>query len=160
MLSCSSVHLCPLVSPTCALFTLANFHAFQHAFMVPGVFHVPAGVLFSHKLPQNTQPAVCSPTAPKAAFFSHHLQAAEPTEAVTLLSLRAKGHAADSSPLPPFLMAHTHQEGDGFTWLLFLPSLFPGRTSFHLDSSKRTQSACKTRVGGLRVSLLCKWSVH
>lgn len=45
---------------TCACSVLANFHAFQYKFLVPGLLHVPAGILLSHKLPQNTQPRCLS----------------------------------------------------------------------------------------------------
>lgn len=46
---------------------------FKHTFSVPGLFHVPAGVLFSHRLPQNTRPSCLSTHLPQSCILSQEV---------------------------------------------------------------------------------------
>lgn len=134
---------------TCVCSVLANFHAFQHKFLVPGRLHVPAGLLLSHKLPQNTQSQCLSTHLSQSCVLSSAAPRQPAQGGYDPAVAEAQGAWSQFQfPCSPVLCTHTYalQEMASLGFCFCFPSSF-GTLLF-------VWILLPNEVFG---SLLCKW---
>lgn len=117
--TCSLAPLWPHTSATRARSPLARPRAFQHQFSVPGLFHVPAGVLLPDKLPQSTQPCCLSTPLRQSRLLPQQHHATSPGDGEPTVP-EGQGHAAKPGSLPipfiPHTCPQTHTRTHTYTW--------------------------------------------